>query len=257
MRADIYNTDGKKTGTVELPDRVFNASWSADLVHDVVVAMQGNKRFNIAHAKDRSEVRGGGRKPWRQKGTGRARHGSIRSPIWRGGGATFGPRSERDFSKKINKKARAASLAMILSRKLKEKEILFVDSVSLDAVKTAEAKKMLASLSKAEDFGSLVEKKKNVAYIATVGKDENVIKSFQNMGNVVVDEVRNVNSLDLLTYKYLIISNPAESVEVLAKRVGEKVASAEDENIKTVRTAKKAVAKKPAAKIVRKKAVRK
>src|ERR1043166_907473 len=103
LQAQLFSTKGEKTGTYELPESIFGLSWNADLVHTVVNAMRSNARVNVAHTKDRGEVRGGGRKPWQQKGTGRARHGSSRSPIWKSGGVAHGPRNSKNFDKKINR----------------------------------------------------------------------------------------------------------------------------------------------------------
>lgn len=141
MESKVYNQKGEEVGKITLPEQVFDLPWNADLVHQVVVGMQANARTPVAHTKDRSEVRGGGRKPWQQKGTGRARHGSRRSPIWKGGGVTFGPRNEKIYSKTINKKMRAKALFTALSQKLKDNEVLFVDTLSFTEPKAVEAKK--------------------------------------------------------------------------------------------------------------------
>lgn len=215
MESKVYNQEGKETGKVKLPESVFNAPWNADLMHQVVVSMQSNKRTPIAHTKDRGEVRGGGKKPWRQKGTGRARHGSIRSPLWRGGGTTFGPRNDKDYSKKINKKMKAKALFTALSRKLKDNEIIFVDNLLFAEPKTARAKEVITALSNIEGFDALLTKKKNAALFALGVKDKNTQKSFQNLGNFIVDETRNLNPVDVLRYKYLVLSNPKESIGVL------------------------------------------
>src|SRR3990167_1910561 len=136
MKTDLYNKTGEKIGNVEVSDRLFGAPWNADLVHQALRVQETNRRERIAHAKDRGEVRGGGKKPWRQKGTGRARHGSIRSPLWPGGGVTHGPTKERNFSKKINKNVKKKALAAVLSRKLKEGEVIFLDALDFSAPKT-------------------------------------------------------------------------------------------------------------------------
>ncbi|KKT21953.1 MAG: 50S ribosomal protein L4, partial [Candidatus Nomurabacteria bacterium GW2011_GWF2_43_8] len=140
--AKIYNQKGAETGTISLPDRVFAAKWRSDLVHQVVESMRSNKRAGTADTKDRGEVRGGGSKPWKQKGTGRARHGSSRSPIWVGGGVTHGPLAEKNYKRKISKKMRAQALFSVLSKKLKDGEIIFIDSLSLSGIKTKNALKV-------------------------------------------------------------------------------------------------------------------
>jgi len=130
MKVDIQNQKGEKVGTMELPKEIFEVEASPSLLHQAVVAQMSNMRTNIAHTKDRSEVRGGGRKPWRQKGTGRARHGSRRSPIWVGGGVTFGPTKYRNFTKKINIKMKQKAILAALSGKAKDSELVILDKLS-------------------------------------------------------------------------------------------------------------------------------
>lgn len=217
MESKIYNRKGESAGTVELPEDVFGVAWNADLVHQVVTSMMSNARTPVAHTKTRGEVRGGGKKPWQQKGLGRARHGSIRSPIWVGGGVAHGPRKDKNFSRKINRKMKAKALNTILSRKLKDNEIVFVDSLGFEAPKTKEALVVLKSLSGIKGYEALAHKKKNGAFIALSKKDRMVEKSFNNFGNVEVGEIRNLNPLQVLNYKYLVITDPAESLKHFAQ----------------------------------------
>jgi large subunit ribosomal protein L4 len=217
MELPIFSMEGKKVGTIALPEKIFNAPWRNDLVHQVTTAMQANARQNRAHTKDRSEVSGGGKKPWKQKGTGQARVGSSRSPIWRHGGVTFGPRNERDYSEKINRKMSIGALLSVLSRKAKDGEIILVDKFNFIAPKTATAKSAMHALASRAGAKFLM-KKKNAALLALVAYDANTIKSFGNFGNLKTEEIRNLNSLDVMTYKYLIIEKPEEAFATILAR---------------------------------------
>jgi large subunit ribosomal protein L4 len=219
MEATVYNQKGKESGKVSLPEAVFGLSWNADLVHQVVTSMNSIARNAVAHTKNRGDVRGGGKKPWQQKGTGRARHGSIRSPLWVGGGVTHGPRNDKNFDRKINKKMKAKALYTILSKKLKNGELLFVDDLSLRAVKTKDAREVLASLSKVSGFTGLLNKRANSAYVALADKDVTTEKSFRNFGNLQIDEIRNMSPLDLMKYKYVVISNPTKGLPQIVSKI--------------------------------------
>lgn len=212
MKVDIYNQNAEKTGDLELPKEVFGLPWNGDLVHQVVVSMQANKRMPIAHAKGRGEVSGGGRKPWRQKGTGRARHGSIRSPIWRGGGVTHGPSKEKIYAKKTNKKMKKGAFLSVLSKKLKDNEILFLDKIIVAESKTRESSQIINSISKIKGFEKLAIKKKNRAIIVLPQKEEYINRSFRNLFGIKIAEARNLNVLDLLKYKFLVITEPQKSL---------------------------------------------
>lgn len=219
MESVIYNIQGKETGKVKLPESVFGLPWNADLVHQVVVSMESSQRTNVAHTKTRGEVSGGGKKPWQQKGTGRARHGSTRSPIWRHGGITHGPRNDKDYDRKVNKKMKAKALYTILSAKLKDGKILFIDDLSFKAPKAKDAKVTLSTLSKVKGFTDLASKRKNSAFIALSAKDANTEKSLRNFGNVIVDEIRNLNPVDLMKYKYIVISNPEKGIPQISEKL--------------------------------------
>ena len=217
MESTIYTSGGKKKGTIELPEHIFGVAWNDSLMHQVVTSMQDNARPNVAHVKDRGEVRGGGKKPWAQKGTGRARHGSTRSPIWVGGGVTHGPRNEKVFARAIPKKMRAKALAMALSKKLKDGEVIFVDSFGLETPKTATAQKALMSLKKAgfEKLGKV----KNAAVVAFADQSDSAEKSFNNIGNIHTAQVRNLNPVLVLGSRYLIIENPEAALAVFSLRM--------------------------------------
>ena len=218
-KAHVFSKDGVKKSDITLPEALFGVAWNPDLVHEVVVSMQSNARAGTAQVKDRSEVSGGGKKPWRQKGTGRARHGSRRSPIWKGGGVTHGPTTEKDFSKKINKKVRAKALASTFSRKYADGEMLFVDSLSFEAPKTNDAKAFIGALTKGTEKADLATKRKNAALIVLGARDEATEKSFRNFGNMLVTQAKDVNPVELLSYKYVVVADPEETLETLTQRV--------------------------------------
>ncbi len=219
MEAKIYNKSGKEAGTINLPEEIFGLSWNADLVHQVYTSQNSNVRANTAKTKDRSEVSGTGKKPWKQKGTGRARHGSKRSPIWVKGGITFGPSPERNYKKKINKKMNAKALFTLLSEKFRNGQILFVDSIAPSAMKTKEAAKIVNALGDVAGFERLKGSKKLVAQIAMDKRDEAVTKSFNNIPFVQVEDVRNLNVSDVLNRRYLLIVNPKESIDILSAKL--------------------------------------
>jgi large subunit ribosomal protein L4 len=218
LEATIYNLSGTSAGTIALPADLFGAKWNADLVHQVVVGMQANARPTTAHTKFRGEVRGGGKKPWKQKGTGRARHGSTRSPIWRGGGVTHGPRAEKIYAVKINRKMRLAALRSVLSRKWSDGEVIFVESLSFAAPKTKEAKAALAAVAKGSGVAALATRRNNAAIIAFPTRDLTSAKSFRNIPGLVSEEVRNLNPVDLMTKKFLVLVDPKASIQILAGR---------------------------------------
>ena len=236
METAIYNQKGKETGKIKLPEEIFALPWNDDLVHQAVVSIAANSRKPVAHSKNRGEVRGGGKKPWRQKGTGYARHGSIRSPLWRGGGATFGPRNDKDYSQKVNKKMMIKALYVALSKKMKDGEVMFLDKFNFDMPKAKEGKNSLLSLQKIPGFGGIL-KSKNAAVIALGAGEANAVKSLRNFGNLSVLPVRNLNPVNVLSHRYLIITGPEESVEFLKNKTAKFAdAQAKGKSIKKPRT---------------------
>ncbi len=217
LSADIFTAQGKKSGTLQLPENIFGVAWNDSLMHQVVTSMQDNARTPVAHTKGRGDVRGGGRKPWKQKGTGRARHGSSRSPIWKGGGVTHGPTNEKVFARTIPQKMRARALFMALSRKLKDGEIVFVHSFDIEKPSTATAKKALTALANG-GFSKLGATKKNLALVAFADAKEASVKSFRNIGNIRYSAVRDLNPALVLKHSFLILENPEAAVAILAHR---------------------------------------
>jgi large subunit ribosomal protein L4 len=247
MESIIYNAEGKKSGTISLPENIFGLAWNASLMHQVVTSMQDNARTRVAHAKGRGEVRGGGKKPWQQKGTGRARAGSSRSPIWKGGGVTHGPIKDKMYSREIPKKMRAKALMLALSRKFRDGEVIFVDSFGLEKPKTAVAKKILTSLAKNSGLERLATKPKNAALIAFADPTPASEKSFRNLGNVTTASVRNLNPVTILSSSYLILENPEAAVAILATRaskLGKGTVATEEKVAKPKKSAAKKVSKK-------------
>ncbi len=221
MKTKIYNQKGAEAGEIDLPEKVFAAKWRSDLVHQVVEGMRSNKRAGTADTKDRGEVRGGGRKPWKQKGTGRARHGSTRSPIWVGGGVTHGPLAEKNYKRKISKSMRAQALFSVLSKKLKDEEIIFVDSLAMPEISTKNAVEAVKKLAKAGNFKSNErgkKAKKAKVLVALYARGEKAEKSFRNVSTLEMVFLKNLNPLDVLNHKYLLIENPEESVKFLESR---------------------------------------
>src|SRR6056297_2083783 len=203
-----YNTNGEKIADIDLSDDIFNSDIKEDVVHQVVTAQLAKIRGGNASTKTRSEVRGGGRKPWRQKGTGRARHGSIRSPLWVGGGITFGP-SPRSYDKKLTKKMRRLALRSVLTDKVDRDELILVDKIELDQPKTKAVVNILADLN--------LEDKKVVLVMPE--KDENLYLSARNIPNVKTLLAGSVNAYDLLDNEMVVFIE--EAVKMVEEVLGE------------------------------------
>ena len=218
MEAKIYNQKGKEAGKIEVPKEVFGLAWNADLVHQVIVSMRSNDRAAIADVKDRAQVRGGGKKPWAQKGTGQARHGSSRSPIWVGGGITHGPTSEKNFKKKINKKMKTKAFFSILSAKMRDNEVMFLDDLKFTG-KTKDASLALKELAKIENFEKMTYEKGKRTLVATTKMTPEIARSFENVKSAHLEEVRNLNPLILANYRYLVLVDPAESLKAITSRI--------------------------------------
>ena len=192
----VYNMEGKEVDKIELSDAVFGVEVNEHLVHMAVVAQLANKRQGTQKAKTRSEVSGGGRKPWRQKGTGHARQGSIRAPQWTGGGVVFAP-VPRDYEVKMNKKERRAALKSALTSKVQDNKLVVVDSLALAEVKTKEMQKVLTNL-KAEK-----------ALVITADNDQNVVLSARNIADVETATPATINTYDVMKHNTVVVTKDA------------------------------------------------
>ncbi|KKS92139.1 MAG: 50S ribosomal protein L4 [Parcubacteria group bacterium GW2011_GWC1_43_12] len=209
ITAIIHNQEGKETGKMNLSEAVFGLKANADLIKQAVKAQMSQARIPYAHTKTRGEVRGGGKKPWRQKGTGRARHGSTRSPIWVGGGVVFGPRKEKKFAQKINKQMKRKALFMVLSGKLRDSEMIILDDLKIKEAKTKKMALILKNLqSKFKDLNKGL-------VIVLPGKNENVVRASKNLPKTETLRADSLNVVDLLSKKYILL--PKESVEMIEK----------------------------------------
>jgi large subunit ribosomal protein L4 len=196
MKTKVYNLQGKEMSEIDLNDAVFGVKIKQSVVHEVFVAQTGNARESWADTKNRGEVSGGGKKPWAQKGTGRARHGSIRSPIWKGGGVAFGPLSARNYKTKINKQTRALATKMSLSDKVKNGAMWVVENFNFTAPKTKIFVNFLKSL----------PAKQHSFLVLTEGKDANVMKMTSNIPKVETMRAEDVSVVDLLNKQAVLIS---------------------------------------------------
>ena len=192
----VYNMEGNEVGTMELNDAVFGVEINEHLVHLAVVRQLANNRQGTQKAKTRSEVRGGGRKPWRQKGTGHARQGSIRAPQWTGGGVVFAP-VPRDYEVKMNKKERRAALKSALTSKVQDNKFVVVDSLALADAKTKEMQKVLTNL------------KADKALVVTADDDQKVVLSARNIADVQTATVNTINVYDVMKHNTVVVTKDA------------------------------------------------
>lgn len=219
MEANVYTTEGKVAKKLTLPENIFGVKWNADLVAQVLNAQASNRRAGTAHTKDRSEVSGGGKKPWQQKGTGRARHGSSRSPIWRHGGVTFGPRNDKNYKKTLPRGMKNAALFALLSAKYKAGKILFVSGLAELSGKTKDADLIMKNISKVDGFTTLTHKKANNVYMTTPKGEGTTKRAFRNLPYMTFHNMEDMNPLDLANSRYMVITNPEATVEYLTSKI--------------------------------------
>lgn len=219
MKANIYTTEGKVAKEITLPENIFGAKWNADLVAQVLTSQASNRRAGTAHTKNRAEVRGSHKKPWAQKGSGRARHGSAQSPLWKGGGVTFGPRNDKNYKKVIPRTMKQAALFSLLSAKLANGKILFVDAFAINEGKTKKAEELMKNLTVVDGFSTLTYKKTGNVYMTTQKGDLMTKRAFRNLPYVVLHNMDDLNPLDVANARYLVITNPEATIEYLSSKI--------------------------------------
>jgi len=227
IKVKLYNKKAEEVGDVNLSDKVFGVKLNETLVHQAAVTQMANMRQVLAHTKTRGEVRGGGRKPWRQKGTGRARAGSSRSPIWIGGGVTFGPTKDRNFHRNINKKMSQKAILMVLSDKAQNNNLIAIEDLLVDEYKTKPINEILKNLSgrsdraavkpeekkagaaKTKKAGAVAKRGKRSFLIVNEKKEEKLKYSTRNLSGVKLINLDNINIVDLLAYRDLVLTKAA------------------------------------------------
>ncbi len=209
VKTNIYNQNGEIVSELKLSDKVFAVKINEDLVHQAMVTQSANERQVLAHTKTKAEVRGGGKKPWKQKGTGRARAGSSRSPIWIGGGVTFGPRKDRNFSKKINKKMKQKAITMILTDRITENNLAVVDKIEMKEFSTKKFNDFVKKIENVFPNENKTKKSKRSILFVNDIKDEKVVLSSRNLVGFDIINLENINIIDLLKYKNLVITESA------------------------------------------------
>ncbi len=218
MQLPLYNQNGETVGTLDVSDAIFGLPLNRDLLHRVITGQLANTRRVIAHAKGRHEVRGGGKKPWAQKGTGRARHGSIRSPIWKGGGVTHGPTKEKKYEQKINQKVAQKALAVALSAKVRDGQLAVIDTIALEQQKTKAMASVLRSIARA--IGAI--KASNVlarmlVVIPSVQTAGELYRAGRNIPSVDFAQAADLNALKIISSKHIIFLK--ESIQRIEKQL--------------------------------------
>lgn len=213
LKIKVYNQAAESVKDLEISEKVFGLEANNELLHQAVVTQLANSRQVLAHTKDRSEVSGGGKKPWKQKGTGRARAGSSRSPLWIGGGVTFGPTKDRNFKKKINQKMKQKAICMTLSDRLANNSLVVLENLDFTEYKTKKFAALLAAVEK-----KIINSDRRDILVVNEAKNDKALYSGRNLAGVKIINLENINVVDLLNYKNLLLTENA--VKTLTERYG-------------------------------------